>query len=118
MISLKLAPFLLALALARPLAAAAPDADAHKVEVRLIEHQIEMPKQIAPGKTAFVITNAGQKEHSFAIEGTGVNEKLSGTLEGGQSKTLELELKPGTYRVYCPVGEHAMRGMERNLVVK
>jgi len=114
----KIASLAFALALTTSLRAAEADADAHRVEVRLIEHQIEMPKEIAAGKTAFVITNGGQKEHSFAIEGSGVNEKLRGTLDGGESKTLQVDLKPGKYRVYCPVGEHAMRGMERNLVVK
>ncbi|MDB6168208.1 MAG: hypothetical protein JWM88_1072 [Verrucomicrobia bacterium] len=99
-------------------AADAIDAAARKVEVRLIEHRIEMPKEIAAGKTAFVVTNAGQKEHSFGIDGGGVNSKLPGTLDAGESKTLQIDLKPGTYRVYCPVGEHAMRGMERNLIVK
>src|SRR5687767_940264 len=115
---LKFAPLLLALALSGTVSAAEKaDADAHKVEVKLIEHKIEMVKEVPAGKIAFVVTNAGQKEHSFGIEGSGVSNKLSATLDAGESKTLQVELKPGTYRIYCPVGEHSMRGMERNLHV-
>src|SRR5688572_26182337 len=51
--------------------AVTPDKDARKVEVRLVEHKIEMPKQLASGKTAFVVTNAGAKKHNFGIEGQG-----------------------------------------------
>src|SRR5687768_10607939 len=32
-----------------------PDRDATKVEVKLAEHQIEMPKSLKAGKTAFVV---------------------------------------------------------------
>jgi hypothetical protein len=41
--------------------AVTPD-DAREVKVRLIEHKIEMPKQIEAGKTEFVVTNAGRSE--------------------------------------------------------
>ena len=41
-------------------------------------------------------------------------------IEAGQSTTLEVDLAPGTYTVYCPVGEgsHRARGMELELTVE
>ena len=36
----------------------------------------------------------------------------------GESKTLSVTLKPGTYKFYCSVPGHRMAGMEGTLVVK
>jgi uncharacterized cupredoxin-like copper-binding protein len=36
----------------------------------------------------------------------------------GASKTLMLNLKPGTYKFYCSVPGHRQAGMEGTLVVK
>jgi plastocyanin len=36
----------------------------------------------------------------------------------GTTKTLSLNLKPGTYTFYCSVPGHRMAGMEGKLVVK
>jgi plastocyanin len=34
------------------------------------------------------------------------------------TKTLEIDIQPGTYRMFCSVGDHASRGMEGELVIK
>jgi uncharacterized cupredoxin-like copper-binding protein len=39
------------------------------------------------------------------------------TFQGG-SKTLSLNLKPGTYKFYCSVPGHRMAGMEGTLTVQ
>ena len=39
------------------------------------------------------------------------------TFQGG-SKTVNLNLKPGTYKFFCSVPGHRMAGMEGTLVVK
>jgi uncharacterized cupredoxin-like copper-binding protein len=36
----------------------------------------------------------------------------------GGSGSLRVDLKPGTYKVYCPVLGHKMRGMSLDLTVK
>lgn len=88
------------------------------VQVTLVDHRIEMPDTLPPGMTTFEIRNNGQRDHNFEIEGQGIEQKLPANLKNGQSGTLEVDLRPGTYTVYCPVGNHAEeRGMTRQLTV-
>jgi uncharacterized cupredoxin-like copper-binding protein len=94
------------------------DVSAHKVNVRMTEYHFEMPSTISPGLTTFVIKNAGRKEHTFAIKGEGVDQKLSPNPKPGQTATLQVDLKPGTYTITCPVDFHTMRGMKATLTVK
>jgi uncharacterized cupredoxin-like copper-binding protein len=87
------------------------------VEVSLVEFAIEMPTEIPAGPTTFQITNNGTIEHNFEIEGQGIEEELEADLAPGESGTLELDLEPGTYEVYCPVDDHRGQGMEIELTV-
>jgi uncharacterized cupredoxin-like copper-binding protein len=93
-----------------------PRAD-QKVEVKLTEFKIEMPTTLSAGATTFTVTNTGGDAHSFEIEGNGIEKALATQLQAGQSKTLQVELKPGTYEVYCPVPGHKTLGMSRRLTV-
>jgi uncharacterized cupredoxin-like copper-binding protein len=95
-----------------------PDADARKVEVTLSEKNISMPKSLGAGKTAFVVTNNGKGKHNFEIEGQGIDKKFMLSLDPKDTKTLHVDLKPGTYKVSCPVGDHAEEGMKLDLIVK
>jgi uncharacterized cupredoxin-like copper-binding protein len=95
-----------------------PDKDARRVEVTLKEHEIEMPESLEAGKIAFVVRNAGSEEHNFEIEGQGIEEKFLTDLAPKDTKVLNLRLKPGTYKVYCPVEDHGAEGMKRTVTVK
>jgi uncharacterized cupredoxin-like copper-binding protein len=79
-----------------------------------------MPTTIPAGPTTFNITNNGTVAHNFEIEGNGIEESLAANLAPGESGVLELVLDPGTYVVYCPVGEgsHRQQGMELELTVE
>ncbi len=90
---------------------------ANRVEVTLSEFTIDMPTELSAGMTEFVITNDGGATHGFEIEGNGIEMELENHLQGGQQGTLMVDLKPGTYEIYCPVGNHADQGMELNLTV-
>jgi len=90
-----------------------------QVSVRLSEWKVQLSQQaIAAGTVRFAITNAGSIPHAFEVEGHGI-EKETRTIQPGASDTLTLTLKPGTYEVYCPVGEdsHKKLGMESHLRV-
>ena len=88
------------------------------VQVTLVDYRIEMPASLPAGMTTFEIRNSGQRDHNFEIEGQGIELKLPTSLKSGQSGTLEVDLRPGTYTVYCPVGNHAEeRGMTIQLTV-
>jgi predicted lipoprotein with Yx(FWY)xxD motif/uncharacterized cupredoxin-like copper-binding protein len=96
--------------------AASPTAG-NVVEVSLTEFAIDMPTELPAGPTTFNITNAGSATHNFEIEGQGIEMELEENLAGGESGTLTVDLQPGTYEIYCPVGNHADMGMELELTV-
>lgn len=87
------------------------------VQVRLSEYRIEMPATLPAGPTTFEITNVGEEEHNFEIEGQGIEMELPENLTAGASGTLQVDLQPGTYEIYCPVGEHEDHGMTMQLTV-
>jgi uncharacterized cupredoxin-like copper-binding protein len=99
-------------------AAAVPDSTKGSVEVKLTEYRIEMPASVDAGATTFNVTNTGKDTHGFEIEGNGIEKALKPRLKKGENGSLQVDLKPGTYKVYCPVLGHKMRGMSLNLTVK
>jgi hypothetical protein len=98
-----------------PAASAEPQA----VDVGLTEFAIDMPNSLPAGPTRFSIHNNGAVTHSFVIEGQGIEKTLANSLQPGQSAFLNLDLAPGTYTIYCPIGEgaHRAKGMEVQLTV-
>lgn len=86
-------------------------------EVHLIEYAIHMPATLAPGRVAFNVENGGKEDHAFEIEGNGIHEKTA-VLKRGNTAAVEVELKPGTYTVYCPVKDHAQKGMKTTITVQ
>ncbi|HEX2253028.1 MAG TPA: cupredoxin domain-containing protein [Thermoanaerobaculia bacterium] len=100
----------------------APAEGAAVVNVNLHGREIDMPRTIelppAPaGELTFVVTNSGEHEHSFEIEGNGVEHELEAPLRPGESANLTVSLEPGTYTVYCPVGDHQEEGMETRVEI-
>jgi uncharacterized cupredoxin-like copper-binding protein len=86
--------------------------------VQLDEYSIRMPDTLSAGMHNFTVANGGKELHSFEIEGNGVHAKLPSELPRGDSATLEVNLPPGTYEVYCPVDGHKDKGMSRTITVK
>jgi uncharacterized cupredoxin-like copper-binding protein len=95
-----------------------PDADARRVNVTLGEYKIDMPTSLKPGKTAFIVKNAGKQKHNFEVKGNGTDQKFITDLTPKQTKVLHVRLKRGTYTVYCPVGDNQKKGMETSLTVR
>ncbi len=90
---------------------------ANMVDVELTEFKINMPAELPAGPTMFHVHNAGNAVHNIEVEGQGIEKELESNLEPGGKATLNVNLKPGEYRVYCPVGNHAQRGMDMTLTV-
>jgi glucose/arabinose dehydrogenase/uncharacterized cupredoxin-like copper-binding protein len=88
------------------------------IAVSLVDGSIDMPDSIPAGTVTFEVSNDGTMEHSFEIEGQGIEEELEENLEPGAAGSLTVELAPGEYRVYCPVADHAAQGMELTLTVE
>jgi uncharacterized cupredoxin-like copper-binding protein len=95
-----------------------PEPDARKVNVTVSEYHIDMPTSLKPGKTAFIVKNAGKQKHNFEVNGNGTDRKFLADLTPGQTKVLHVILKRGTYTAYCPVGDDQKKGMETSLTVR
>lgn len=97
-----------------------PDDGPNVVGVALTEFAINMPTELPAGPTQFNVSNVGAAQHNFVIQGEGVDQRLADeNLTGRQSASFELDLAPGTYTVFCPVGQgaHRANGMEVTLTV-
>ncbi len=110
-----------------PKAAAATDgeqpeasaSEANEVQVSLVEWAIQMPNELPAGETTFVVTNEGEFDHNIEItnEEMGVDWVFDQDFESGETQSMTVDLAPGEYYVYCPIGTHAAEGMELTLTV-
>jgi len=90
------------------------------VTATLSEWKVELSeRRIAPGVVTLTVTNAGSIPHGLEVEGEGIEQETE-VIQPGAHATLTLTLKPGTYEVYCPVGEdsHKKLGMDTRLKVE
>jgi plastocyanin len=70
------------------------------------------------GKVVIDFSNPAPIGHNVTVESSaGQTVGATPTFEGG-SKTLSLNLKPGTYKFFCSVPGHRQAGMEGTLTVK
>jgi plastocyanin len=69
------------------------------------------------GKVTVEFANESQLPHAVEIEGNGVEEETE-TVTGQDAPPLTVDLKPGEYTYYCPVGDHRAAGMEGKLTVE
>ena len=95
-----------------------PDADARKVQVTINDGGVQMPANLRPGKTAFIVKNTGRQKHNFEIEGEHLDKSFWFGIAPNDSKTMQVDLKPGSYNAHCSVDEHAKTETKVKLVVK
>ncbi|MHB0934955.1 MAG: cupredoxin domain-containing protein [Armatimonadota bacterium] len=88
------------------------------VDVGLTEFAIALdPDNALAGDVVFNVRNNGDVVHAFEVEGQGI-EQSTPRLQPGETATLRIaNMQPGTYEVYCPVGNHAERGMRDTFTV-
>lgn len=97
--------------------ATAATAGAAEVKVTLSEWGVSLdPAEVPAGPVRFVIANAGSFGHRFTVIVAGADQAGPSTGAGG-SGAMDLTLEPGTYTVFCSVGNHRDRGMEASLKV-
>ena len=96
----------------------APSASA--VQAIETDFAIELSKtELAAGTTTFEVTNEGRSSHDLVVEtADGTDIGATEIFPPGGSGTLEVELPPGEYVVYCSVGNHRGMGMELEVTVK
>ena len=90
---------------------AAPPGATTTVMVKMTDFHLALSTQtFAPGTYSFVAANDGHTVHSLEIDGPGV-------VAVGQSATLTVTLRGGSYEIYCPVDGHKAMGMDTHITV-
>jgi uncharacterized cupredoxin-like copper-binding protein len=88
------------------------------VAVTEVEFKIELPSTtLAPGTYAFDLRNKGQVGHDLVFNGPGVDNEKTPVIDPGKTAKLTVDLKTGTYDVYCSVPGHKQAGMDVKLKV-
>lgn len=98
---------------AKPMAARAV-----KAELREWKISLNSPS-VSSGRVTIEVHNSGAAAHSFEIEGNGIEQRTR-PVAPDSTVTLSLELKPGKYDIYCPLGSglHKKMGMTASLAVQ
>jgi len=104
---------------AAPTKPPAKRATASPVAVRLSEWKLELSQLTVPtGEIEITVKNGGTMPHALEIEGQGIEKELEPISAGATSK-LRLNLPPGSYELYCPIGDgaHEKMGMIAHIEV-
>jgi plastocyanin len=75
-----------------------------------------MVKASEAGSYTLEVTNDGKVAHALEIEGQGLEEETE-TIQPGETAELTIDLKNGSYEIYCPIDGHRQSGMEGALTV-
>lgn len=88
------------------------------VAVTETEFKIALPSDsLSPGSYTFDLTNKGQIGHDLVVDGPGVSNEKTPVIGGGKTAKLTVDLKSGTYELYCSVPGHKEAGMDLKLKV-
>jgi plastocyanin len=101
--------------------AGAPEGGGAAKTVRALEREfsikLEGGDELTPGRYTFNVANQGKIEHDLAAEGQGL-EKKTPLIPPGKEAALEVDLKPGKYKLYCTVPGHEQSGMKIDVTVR
>lgn len=116
---------------AAPTKSSTPVIAAGKVDVKLGEMFVRPAAQVVrAGKVTFTVANTGKLGHEMIVERTPVTVDPNGQaneghksgevpeLQPGKSGKVTLNLKPGTYQLFCNVPGHYGAGQRTNITVK
>jgi plastocyanin len=70
------------------------------------------------GPATVEFSNDGSLAHNLRLEQGGQEVGGTPTFQGGETKSAQVDLRPGTYDMICTVGNHASLGMKGKLTVK
>lgn len=91
--------------------------DVVEAEVVLTDASIQMSEVLPAAFTRLRIRNEGSTEHRFRMTGPGLEPELAATVAPGEETVVEADLERGTFRVTCPLSDHADNGMQREVTV-
>lgn len=99
--------------------AVAPVASPTVVTVTETEFSIALSQSaFKPGQYTFTVVNQGRAPHNLAIKGPGIDPPAtSQTVQNGTTTQLSATLAPGSYELWCTVGNHKASGMDMTIQV-
>jgi uncharacterized cupredoxin-like copper-binding protein len=74
-------------------------------------------KSLTPGTYTFQVNNTGAASHNLTVDGPGVSDKATSTIDPGSSGQLTVSLQQGSYELYCSIDGHKDRGMDLTVQV-
>lgn len=87
------------------------------VNVAAIDFSLTLDaSEVEAGTVTFVVQNNGSVHHDFAVRGNGVEQKTS-MIGPGESASLSVDVKPGTYTYFCTIPGHEQAGMSGTFTV-
>jgi len=63
--------------------------------------------RVKPGRHVIIVHNSGKLTHTFSLNALGSEV----TIHPGKTRTLSVDLEPGTYRYVCRILDHEGLGM-------
>jgi uncharacterized cupredoxin-like copper-binding protein len=92
--------------------------DPEVVEVEVRDARLDVsPRKVNGEKVILQVVNNGELEHDLRVEGPGLDEPLDTAIAPGQHRRVELRVRGGSYRLYCPDANHAELGIDAKLTV-
>lgn len=104
-----------------PVATSTSEATSDATTVTVIETEFSITvadTSLTPGRYAFAVENAGTADHDLVIEGPGTDTLRTAVIDSGGTGELVTNLQPGTYELWCSVGNHRERGMTASITVE
>lgn len=93
-------------------------AQANTVTAALTDFEVALSTTaFSPGAYTFNAQQKGQRPHALSIKGPGVDAATSTIQPGGGDQQLTVTLQPGSYELWCPVGDHEALGMTTTITV-
>lgn len=84
------------------------------IEVALLEYAIGIPTKLFCGEVILKLSNQGFEDHNLRFFPSNTDSPVWETesdVAAGETRVVELELRPGQYTVICDVAGHDTRGM-------
>jgi plastocyanin len=86
----------------------------------------ELSRQtVRSGQLTLQLNNRGEDPHSMDMQKIGPNEELEGEIikmpaikAGSETEPKSVYVEPGSYRMWCTIGNHAEEGMKADITVE
>lgn len=88
-----------------------------RLEISETDFKIHLPAaDMAPAAVDVQVTNDGKTIHNLVIKGPGISRSTK-DLNPGEQDSFQVQLKAGTYELYCSIPGHKAAGMDAKLSV-